>query len=76
MTVARVLGARQVAQALVIAARPSPRVAGLSVLVDAAHASTCVWLAVTSGRWRPTATVDALIAVGLAAAGWQARKAR
>ncbi|MFI1993007.1 hypothetical protein [Actinoplanes sp. NPDC020271] len=74
VAVARVLGVRQIVQAVVTSARPSPQVAGLSAMVDAAHASTGVWLAATSPRWRPIATADAAFACGLAVVGWLARR--
>lgn len=73
VVLARVLGARQIVQAVVTAARPSPRVAALSCAVDATHALTDLWLAAASPRWRHVA-IDAVIAAGLSAAGAAARR--
>jgi short-subunit dehydrogenase len=77
VAVARVLGARQLAQAVAVAARPSGPVAGAGAVVDAIHAGTDVGLAATSARWRRIALIDATVAAALAAAGWRtARRAR
>jgi NAD(P)-dependent dehydrogenase (short-subunit alcohol dehydrogenase family) len=77
VAVARVLGARQLTQAIVTATRPSGPVAGTGAAVDAIHAGTDVVLAAISARWRRIALIDATIAAALAASGWRsARKAR
>ena len=77
VAVARVLGARQLAQVVVTAARPSGPVAGTGAAVDAIPAGTDMGLAATSARWRRIALIDAIIAAVLAASGWRsARKAR
>ena len=70
VTVARVLGTRQLAQAVVTTARPSASVAAASAAVDLLHAATGVGLAAVSPRWRRIALVDAGVAAGLAACGW------
>ncbi|MFC7529154.1 hypothetical protein [Actinoplanes sp. GCM10030250] len=74
VTVARVLGTRQLVQAVVTTALPAGRVAGVSAAVDAMHAATGAVLAVMSARWRPVALVDMTVAAGLAAAGWAGRR--
>lgn len=77
VTVARVLGTRNVLQAGATIARPTAPTGGLGAAVDALHAATGVALAVVSPRWRRIALVDAAIATGLAATGWRgARQAR
>ncbi|MDI6100227.1 SDR family oxidoreductase [Actinoplanes sp. NEAU-A12] len=74
LAVARVLGARQLAQAVVTTARPSAAVAAASAAVDTLHAATDVGLAAVSPRWRSVALVDAAVASGLAACGWIAHR--
>jgi hypothetical protein len=73
IAVARVLGARQLAQSAVTAVAPTGSVAGLGALLDALHAGTNIGIAVLSPRWRRTALTDALIAAGFAASGWTCR---
>jgi hypothetical protein len=75
-TLARVLGARQLLQAALTAARPTARVATLSAAVDALHASTDLAFAVSSSRWRPAALVDTVVASALAASGRRAGRRR
>ncbi|GAB2568032.1 hypothetical protein Aab01nite_44000 [Paractinoplanes abujensis] len=72
-TVARVLGTRQLVQAVVMTAVPGRRAAGLSAAVDALHAATGVALAVASPRWRRIALADAAFATVLAVAAWRSR---
>ncbi len=72
IAVARVLGARQLLQAVVTTAAPTARVARLSAATDTLHAGTDAWLAAVSRRWRRIALIDTAIAGGLAAAGWRA----
>ncbi|MBL7258084.1 hypothetical protein [Paractinoplanes lichenicola] len=73
MTVARVLGTRQLVQAVVTTAAPGPRVARLSAALDVLHAATGVALAVASPRWRTIALTDAAFATALAVAAWRSR---
>lgn len=68
VALARVLGARQLVQAVVITRRPARSTALISAAVDGLHASTELGLAACSRRWRPIALLDAAIATGLAAA--------
>ncbi len=62
--VARVLGARHLAQAAVLAARP--RLADAGALVDAAHASTDVACAALRPDMRTPTLLDAGVATALA----------
>jgi hypothetical protein len=70
VTVVRVLGLRHLLQAGVAATLPTGPVAGLGALVDTAHASSCVGLAVWSPRWRRAALIDVLVETALATSGW------
>jgi hypothetical protein len=67
--VIRVLGIRQVGQALVTGTQPSAAVLLLGGEVDATHAASMVALALYSRRWRRAALADAMIAFLLALAG-------
>ena len=67
--VARVLGARQLAQATLTAGHPSRAVLVLGAEVDVAHAASMLGLGLLSGRWRAAALREALVAGSLAAAG-------
>lgn len=67
-TVARVLGARHVAQA-VFEAKASPAWRPVGRLVDAAHAASAVALAAADRRWRRIGFIDAAIATTFAAVG-------
>ena len=73
VAVARVLGARQLLQAVVTVVAPAGPVAGVGAAVDALHAGTGVGLAAVSPRWRRIALVDAVLAGAFAAAGWSRR---
>lgn len=66
--VARVLGARHCAQALVTACRPSPAVLLLGAGTDIAHAASMLALAASHGRRRAGLT-DAAAATAFASAG-------
>jgi hypothetical protein len=67
--VARVLGARHVAQAAVTLARPTPVILALGSAADVLHAASMIGLAALDRpRWRLGCT-DALIAAAFAAAG-------
>lgn len=69
--VARILGARHLAQATLSGRRPSPEVLAMGAWVDAVHALTAVALAVVDpGRARAGVT-DAAIAAGWAGAGYR-----
>ena len=65
----RLLGIRQLSQALVTGDRPSVAVLFLGAEIDVAHAASMVALALCSRRWRRAALVDALIASLFALAG-------
>lgn len=69
--VARVLGARHVAQAVVTLARPTPRCLRWGGVVDLTHAGTGVALAVADARYRRAALTDAAIATGFGVRGLQ-----
>lgn len=64
--VARVLGVRHLAQALLATAAPRPVVQRGSALVDAVHTGSCLVVAAVSPRWRRAALVDAVIEAGFA----------
>lgn len=66
---ARLLGARQLTQAIITALAPTPRVIRLGAAVDTLHACTGVGLAVLVPRWRRTALADAAVAAGFAVGG-------
>jgi hypothetical protein len=67
--VMRILGARQVTQAVLSGIAPTGPVLALGVWVDVAHATTSVGLAVTDRRYTEPAAVDAAIAIGWALTG-------
>jgi hypothetical protein len=67
--VIRVLGIRQLSQALVTGTQPSAAVLLVGAEVDAAHAASMITLALCSRRWRRAALVDAMIASLFALAG-------
>jgi hypothetical protein len=67
--VARLLGARQLAQAVVTAAVPSPGVVTGGAVVDALHGLTGAGLAVVAPGWRRVALTDAAVAAVLAGLG-------
>jgi hypothetical protein len=66
--VARVLGARHVLQAVVTALRPTATVRRGGAVVDCLHAATDLGCAVLDRRRRGPASVDAGVALALAAA--------
>ncbi|MFI6073986.1 hypothetical protein ACIA5C_20695 [Actinoplanes sp. NPDC051343] len=70
LIVARVLGARQVAQGAITAVTSSPRVLVAGAVVDVLHATTAVGLALAARRWRSVALTDAAVAATLAGTGW------
>jgi hypothetical protein len=67
--VVRVLGARQVAQALLSGRTPTGAVLYLGAEADVAHAATMIALAVLERRYRRAALCDAAIATAFAVAG-------
>jgi hypothetical protein len=69
--VARVLGARHLAQAAVTLARPTARCLRWGGVVDLAHAGTGVVLAVADARYRRAAFTDAAITTGFGLRGLQ-----
>ncbi len=76
IAIARVLGARHLAQAAVTALAPTPAVAALGAVTDALHASGNLVAAGVSPRWRRAATIDAAIAAAFAAASGTAARSR
>ena len=73
--VIRVLGARQLAQALATGEEPTVAVLLLGAEVDVAHAASMVALALFCRRWRRAGLADALVATGLASVGAAAARA-
>jgi hypothetical protein len=67
--VARVLGARHVAQAVVTLGRPTPAVLALGAGADVLHSASMVALAVLDRPRRRLGAADALIAAAFAVAG-------
>jgi hypothetical protein len=73
--VVRVLGARQIAQALLSGRTPTGAIVFLGAEVDVAHAATMIVLAVLQRRYRRAALCDAAVATAFAVAGAAARSA-
>lgn len=69
VAVARVLGARHLAQAAATVYRPSRELVAAGVYSDAAHAVSMVGLAVVSAAHRRAGLIDAAIALALALVG-------
>ena len=69
-TVARVLGGRHIAQAVLSAARPTPAVLALSAGTDVLHSASMMVLAALDRPRRRLALADGLVAAAFAAAGW------
>ncbi|MGH3579532.1 MAG: hypothetical protein ACRDU0_18515 [Mycobacterium sp.] len=67
--VARILGARHVAQAFCTGAEPSRRRLAVGAVVDGTHAASMVSLAAWSPRHRRPALTDAAIATAFATTG-------
>ncbi len=65
----RVLGARQVLQAVVTGLAPTPSVLWLGAKIDATHAASMVGLAVFNRRYRRAALIDAAIAAAFTLVG-------
>ena len=67
--VGRVLGARQLAQALISGATPTRRLIAAGVTVDLAHSASMLALAAKDGELRPALLAESAIAGAFAAAG-------
>jgi hypothetical protein len=65
----RVLGGRQLGQALVLYLAPARKVVVAGAVVDGIHGATMLALAIRSTRWRPAALIEALVATSLAGLG-------
>jgi hypothetical protein len=65
----RLLGGRQLGQALLTSLAPTAEVAAAGAVVDGIHAVSMLALAVHSTRWRRAAVTEALVATGLAGVG-------
>lgn len=74
-TVLRLLGVRQLAQALLCARDPTAAVARWGAGADAAHAGSMLALALFDRRRRRAASIDACIAATLAVAGFTGARA-
>ena len=62
--VLRILGARQVVQGTVLAAKPDEDLIRLGGYVDLAHAATAFGFAALDRRWRRTALLSGVAATG------------
>jgi hypothetical protein len=71
VVIARILGARQLAQALLSGIRPSPEVLAMGVWVDAVHALTALGLAVADRSRARAGLTDAAVAGAWAALGYR-----
>jgi hypothetical protein len=71
IAVARVLGARHVAQAALSGIRPAPAVLALGVWADTAHAGTALILTIADHARARAAMTDAAVAAGWALAGFR-----
>ncbi len=67
--VVRLLGGRQLGQALMMYLAPDVPVAAAGAVVDGIHAMSMVALALLSSRWRRAALAEAAMATALAGAG-------
>jgi hypothetical protein len=75
--VIRVLGGREIVQALLIALRPGPRMLFSAMAVDATHSASMVVLAARDPAFRRLAGTSALVSGSLAAlSGRAARRER
>jgi hypothetical protein len=71
LVIARILGARQLAQAVLSGLDPSPEVLAMGVWVDGTHAATAVGLAVVDHARARAGITDAVVAAGWAAGGYR-----
>ena len=74
--VIRLLGARQLLQAVAAERRPTSSVLAAGAVVDGLHATTMVVLSWRERPWRRAALQEALLAFVLAAAGVRAARSR
>jgi hypothetical protein len=72
--VLRALGVRHLAQAALLARRPTAGVFALAAVTDALHASSALAMAAADRRWRTASALDAVVAAGFGLAA--ARQAR
>ena len=72
LTVARILGARHLAQAALSGIRPSPEVLAMGIWVDAAHAATALGLAATDRHRVRAGLIDTAVATVWALTGYRA----
>lgn len=70
LVVARVLGARHLAQAAITLAAPSRNVVIAGSIVDALHGASGVAMSVADARWRRAAATDAAVALTSAGFSW------
>lgn len=68
--VLRVLGVRELVQAVISLVHPSHRVLAAGSAVDALHSATCLGLAAFDSRWRRGGLLGALDAAAFAFAGY------
>jgi hypothetical protein len=68
--VARVLGARHLAQALLSATRPTPALLALGAANDVLHSASMIALAAVDPPRRRLGVTDSLMAAAFAASGW------
>ncbi len=71
VVVTRILGARQISQAILSGVHPSPEVLAMGVWVDAAHGASAVAFAVADPGRARTAVSDAAVALGWSALGYR-----
>lgn len=72
LAVARILGARHLAQAALSGIRPSPEVLAMGIWVDAAHAATALGLAATDRHRVRAGLIDTAVATVWALTGYRA----
>lgn len=71
ITVTRILGARQLAQAALSGINPSPEVLAMGIWVDSAHAATAISLAALDPTRARAALTDTTVAALWAGAGYR-----
>ena len=71
VVIGRILGARQLTQAVLSGIRPSPEVLAMGVWVDAVHAVTAVGLAAADRDRMRAGLLDAAIAAGWSGGGYR-----
>lgn len=70
LVIARILGARQLAQAVLSGVHPSPEVLAMGVWVDVAHAASALGLAAADRHRASASLTDAAVASLWAGFGW------